>query len=253
MSADPSTTAARPLVALGRVVDVVLLTLVVLGLVSVLLGRVLPALGYPVFVVAGPSMSPAIPMGAAVVLEQVPGSALVVDDVVSLRSGPERAIFTHRITRVVDRDGEPWIETKGDANPAADPSITPTSAVIGRVVASVPYGGYLLALLSTAPGVILMLSTGALLIVFGWWLDDRIADRRRTARLAGGSPPDDRVEQPMDPIPVLAVATEIVLPDPVTVRLDRDASARRRARHPLRTGDPARRRTARPRATGQGA
>ncbi len=255
MTADRPTTAARSLIVLGRVVDLVLLAIVAVGLSSVILGRVLPATGHPVFVVAGPSMSPAIPIGAAVVLDTVSEADLGVGDVVSLQSGGQRAVFTHRITRLVDKDGERWIETKGDANAEKDPSITPASAVIGRVAVMVPNAGYLLALMSAPPGVILVLSTGALLIVFGWWLDDVAAARRRTAR--GPSPAiGGHAQAVLGSVPAAeAVAVHPVAPARASVRLDQGASPRRRAQHPLRTGEVRRRasRSTRPRPTGQGA
>ena len=37
------------------------------------------------------------------------------------------AIFTHRIVRIAERAGAIWIETKGDANATADPSLTPAT------------------------------------------------------------------------------------------------------------------------------
>jgi signal peptidase I len=124
-------------------------------------------------------MEPAIPIGAAVILEQVDPAALAVNDVVSLRSGPGRAVFTHRIVRIVEREDGRWIETKGDANPGSDPSVTPVSAVIGRATLMVPSGGYLLALLSEPAGVLLVLSSGATLMVLGWLFESFEIDRRR--------------------------------------------------------------------------
>jgi hypothetical protein len=88
-------------------------------------------------------------------------------------------VFTHRITRIVERDDGTWIETKGDANAYADPSITPIGAVIGRVGVAIPYAGYGIALLSSVQGVVMVLSTGLLLIVLGWWIDSIATDRRR--------------------------------------------------------------------------
>ena len=178
MTQSSSTSPARRWVVAGRLVDVALLVVVAVGLTSVVLGRVLPALGHPVFVVAGPSMAPAIPVGAAVVLTPVAPGSLAVGDVVSLRSGPEQAVFTHRIIRVADHDGGRWIETKGDANPGPDPSVTSVTAVIGRVDVAIPYAGYALALLSTLSGLLLVLSAGATLLVLGWWLDTAAAARR---------------------------------------------------------------------------
>ncbi len=163
-------------------VEVALVLVIAVGLTGVVLGRVLPATGHPVFVVAGPSMTPTIALGSAVVLEQVPASELRVGDVVSLRSGTEQAVFTHRIIRLAERDGAPWIETRGDANAAPDPSITPATAVIGRVTTSLPWAGYLLALLSTPQGVVLMLSVGATLMVLAEILGSIDDDRRRRSR-----------------------------------------------------------------------
>ena len=165
-------------------VDLLLLVVVAIGLGGAVLGRVLPALGSPVLVVAGPSMSPAIPVGAAVVLEPVDPSTLAIDDVVSLKSGPARATFTHRIVRLIPRDDGLWLETKGDANEQPDPSITPATAVIGRVTVALPGAGFALTVLSTPAGVVFVLATGLLLITLGWALDDAVADRRRQARVS---------------------------------------------------------------------
>jgi signal peptidase len=277
MRAAGSTT-ARPLVVLGRLADLVLIVLILIGLSSVVLGRILPALGHPVFVVGGPSMAPTIPVGAAIVDEIVPPAALAVGDVVSLQSGPDRAIFTHRITRLVDRDGEIWIETKGDANASKDPSITPASGVIGRVAVVIPVAGYALALQSTPPGVVLILSTGTLLIVFGWWIDDMIAARRRAARWASLSEPAwapapvTLPDVPADPalallvarpdgaIPLGAVLADMAAAPPTpptrSVRYDRGASPRRPTRPPITAADARRRRSGRgphPRPRHQGA
>lgn len=178
----PSTRTIR---ILANLVDILVIAVIAVALGGVVLGRVLPALGHPVFVVGGPSMSPTMGLGDAIVLEQVEPDRLVVGDVVSLRTGPSRAVYTHRIVRVAERDGQIWIETKGDANGLADPSITPASAVVGRVTGVVPVAGFLLALLSVPVGVVFVLATGALLIALGWCLDGIEADRRRQAYRAG--------------------------------------------------------------------
>ncbi len=62
-------------------------------------------------------------------MERVDPTDLAVGDVVSMKIGPEHAVFTHRIIRIVERDDGLWIETKGDANTTADPAITP---IVGR-------------------------------------------------------------------------------------------------------------------------
>ncbi len=175
---------SRMVRTLRNLVDVAVIFVIGVALTGVVLGRVLPALGHPVFVVGGPSMAPVIALGDAIVLDRVDPATLVVGDVVSLRSGPTQAVFTHRIIRIAQSHGEIWIETKGDANAAPDPTITPVSAVIGRVTHVVPAAGYLLAMLSVPIGLVFLLATGGLLITFGWWLDTVEGDRRRARHRA---------------------------------------------------------------------
>jgi signal peptidase len=154
-----------------RALDGALTVVVGLALFGLFLGRIVPVMGGATFVVAGGSMAPTIPLGAAVIVTPVDGRDLATGDIVSLRSGPERAVFTHRIIRVVDRSDQVWIETKGDANGAADPSITPASAVIGREVVTIPFAGYLVALLSIPSGVLFVIALGLALLLAGWVLD----------------------------------------------------------------------------------
>jgi len=171
------TIASPAVTVLRRLLDGLLFALVAVSLGVLVLGRVVPLLGHPTLVVAGPSMEPTLPIGAAVVLDQVPPSSLVVGDVVSLRSGAEHAIFTHRIVRLAEQDGVLFIETQGDANAAPDPSLTPAAAVIGRVEVSIPYAGYLLTLYSSVSGILFVLSTGLCLLFLGILLEPTVAER----------------------------------------------------------------------------
>jgi signal peptidase I len=172
--ASPAITVTR------RLLDALLLALVVVSLGVVVLGRVVPFLGHPTFVVAGPSMGTSIPMGAAVVLEQVPSASLAVGDVVSLRSGAGRAVFTHRVIRLAERDGGSWLETQGDANATPDPSLTPATAVIGRVAVSIPLAGYLLTLYSVPSGILFVISLGLVLLLLGVLLEPSGVQRSET-------------------------------------------------------------------------
>jgi signal peptidase len=149
----------------------VVFVLTALGLAALVRG--VPLSGGMTLVVAGPSMTPGLSVGSVVVVEPVEPTALAVGDVVSVQNGPSRAIFTHRIVRLIQRDGTLWLETKGDANPAPDPSIVPASGVLGRVVLALPYVGYAVALGSHPSGVILIVALGLLLLVAQWILDPK--------------------------------------------------------------------------------
>lgn len=178
-----------------RALDIALLALILVVLATVIIARVIPAVtGGATFVVGGGSMEPSIPLGSVVLVSPVHADALAVGDVVSLQAGEERAVFTHRITRVVEREGAIWLETKGDANADPDPSLVPAVDVIGRVAVSLPMLGFFMIMLSSMQGVAFLIALGMMILATTWLLetvedDQRIELRRRAqAGLAALAP-----------------------------------------------------------------
>ncbi|MFI5226775.1 MAG: signal peptidase I [Candidatus Limnocylindrales bacterium] len=154
------------------VVDGALVVLIAVVLFGVFLGRIVPLTDHQTLVIDGGSMEPAIHVGSVVVDETVGPDGLHVGDVVTLHSGPRlQSVFTHRITRIVDRPDGLWIETKGDANQDVDPSITPLRQVIGRVVLTVPDAGYLVQWLSIPSGIVATICIAAALFVLALVLE----------------------------------------------------------------------------------
>jgi signal peptidase len=148
-----------------RLLDLLFATAIGLMVFVLLIGRVVPLTGRQTLVIASGSMSPTIPVGAAVILDQADPASLVNGDVVALRVGSNGAVVTHRISRVIRRDDQVWLETKGDANPSVDPAMTPTSALIGRVKLIIPFAGYLLKFLSVPTGIVSLFCLIALLLM----------------------------------------------------------------------------------------
>lgn len=105
--------------------------------------------GYRLYAVRTGSMTPTYLPGDLVV--DGPTSATYrVGTVVTFRHGTSPdAVTTHRV-HAVTRAG---LQTKGDANRSPDPTPVATSQVLGRVVAGVPRGGYLLVFLQQPAGV----------------------------------------------------------------------------------------------------
>ena len=184
-------------------VDVLLLLLIVFVIAVVVLARVLPTTtGGTTFVVGGASMEPTIPVGSAVHVVPIDPTLLQPGDLVSLQAGLKHAVFTHRITRVVQLPDGLFLETKGDANESVDPSLVPVKDVIGKVTVSVPYAGFGIALLSTYQGVMFLIAFGLVLLASAWLLetveDEQRESMRRRARnaLAAFAP-----ESPGEPRP----------------------------------------------------
>jgi len=192
----------RLIATFRRIVDSLLIFLILVVLFGMILGRLVPLTGRTTLIIGGGSMEPALQLGTAVVVDPVQPTDIRVGDIVSLRSGADlQSIFTHRVTRVVPRDGTIWVETKGDANKDVDPSITSTANVIGRVSTTIPYAGFLLALLSAPTGIVFVLCLAIVLLLLVWLLEsfevDAIAGRAPT-------PADQRPKPATTPVGLAA-------------------------------------------------
>jgi signal peptidase I len=106
------------------------------------------------------SMSPAINTGDVVAIEKVNISGLKAGDIITF--GHETTYTTHRIMNVT---AEGFL-TKGDANEDPDISIVKREEVLGKVIFTIPYLGYLGAFVRTPIGfAIFILIPGALIII----------------------------------------------------------------------------------------
>jgi signal peptidase I len=155
--------------ALRRTLSALWLSLAVAILAVVGLSHIAPALGYRLVIIAGSSMSPAIPIGA-VVIERKP-SAVNVGDVVTVQK-PNGVSITHRVVRLGEAHGEAYLETRGDANAASDPTVAPASTVTGVVAVALPLVGFILAFLAVPSGVISIVLMLAALMFAIWTLEE---------------------------------------------------------------------------------
>jgi signal peptidase I len=162
---------AGPARLVRRVLDFLLLALILTTLVGVALGKLVPLAGGQALAVGGASMAPAIPVGSAVIVTPVEARDLAVGDVVSLVAGKANTVFTHRIIRIAEHDGATLLETKGDANATADPTLVPVEAVVGRVQWTIPLAGYVITLLSLPIGVAFVLGLAIVLLACAWLLE----------------------------------------------------------------------------------
>jgi len=119
-------------------------------------------------------MSPNIPVGAEVIDQVVPGDSLRVGDVITYEHPLHPGSYlTHRVIAIDRTAAAPFVSTRGDANPAADPWRVPLQRSMLRVALSVPLLGYLLGGLSSPLGHLLLvfaLGAGALFFVAELWL-----------------------------------------------------------------------------------
>jgi signal peptidase len=109
--------------------------------------------GYRMYAVRTGSMTPTYLPGDLVIDEPAPAT-YDRGDVITFRSGDgsggHSPLTTHRVNRVTD-DG---LQTKGDANETPDIAAVPHDDVVGRVVAGVKRGGYVVVFFQQPAGAV---------------------------------------------------------------------------------------------------
>ncbi len=107
------------------------------------------------------SMLPAIKPGSVVIIQKT--GTYQKGDIVTFKSDPIST--THRIFKIVNRDGKDFFITKGDNNNAFDNDQTPSEDIIGKVVFIIPYLGILLTFLKTKLGLSLLIFLPTTIII----------------------------------------------------------------------------------------
>ena len=150
-------------------------SLILLSVIVTFLPLVVPRLmGYEVFNVISPSMTPDIPEGSVVYVKPLAPETVEEGDVIAFWSG--NSAVTHRVVKNRLVEGE--FITKGDANEQEDISPVPYGTLIGRVERHFPVLGQLMALYTSNVGKIYVFCFAASGLILNV-LAGRIRDRDR--------------------------------------------------------------------------
>lgn len=125
---------------------------------------------YNAYVVLTGSMVPEILVNDVVVTKRKEPSKLEVNDIITFVSTDSRfsgLIITHRIrNKFVDTaTGKYTFETKGDANPSPDFTLTKGENVLGEVILKIPKLGYIQQFLATKGGWIIVILVPCLTVL----------------------------------------------------------------------------------------
>ena len=108
------------------------------------------------------SMEPAIPVGSIVVIKPVDPETLTIGDIICFKIESESpTTVTHRIINITAQG----FITKGDANEDPDTWIVKKENVVGKVIATIPYLGYLGHFVRTPIGFTLLIIIPATLLI----------------------------------------------------------------------------------------
>lgn len=164
--------------------------LVILGVFAVLaVAVVVPRVagGTPYTVLTG-SMRPSYPPGTLVVVKPVDADEIEVGDVITFqRKSGESAVVTHRVTAVaVGLDGKARFTTQGDDNQTPDKEPVEPVQVRGRLWYSIPFLGYVNAVLTGKQRQYAVYGVATLLVGYAAFMFvGAIRDQRRGRRRAG--------------------------------------------------------------------
>lgn len=124
--------------------------------------------GWRAFIVSSASMQPAIQTGALVITHYVHPTHLQINDVVTfIPPIKNREFVTHRITKVIKTKNLTTFKTKGDNNNYEDSWIIAGGGVVGKVIYTIPYLGYLFSFSQTKLGILFFILLPASYIILG--------------------------------------------------------------------------------------
>ncbi|WP_148615015.1 signal peptidase I [Nocardioides rubriscoriae] len=136
-----------------------------LGLLAIAAGLAVTFLGFGFLIFRSGSMSPEIPTGGIALSRSVDAADIEPGDVVSVTAANGERV-THRVVSTTLRGDEASLVLQGDANTTPDAEVYVVRSV-ERVVASAPFGGYVVAHLLTPPGLVALVCLSLVLYLSG--------------------------------------------------------------------------------------
>ncbi len=123
--------------------------------------------GFRGFIVSSGSMEPAIGVGSLIITESIRPNTLRKNDVITFTAPiREHEIVTHRIQNIIQKENLTVIKTKGDHNNNVDNWVLAGGGVIGKVLYTIPFLGFLFAFFQTKAGLILFVILPSIYILY---------------------------------------------------------------------------------------
>lgn len=106
------------------------------------------------YVVLSGSMEPSISTGDVIVVDGVDPASIEERDVITYLRADAETPTTHRVVGITEQGDELAFVTQGDANDEPDASPVPASQVMGQVIFTIPYIGYVIEFVNTPMGFV---------------------------------------------------------------------------------------------------
>ena len=124
------------------------------------------------YVVLSSSMSPAIEPGDVILVDNTSPEEIRKGDIITFHepAGENETTrtddtTTHRVSKVITRNGTRYFRTRGDANDRPDNVLIPAENVIGEVERTIPYLGYVSMFMGSPRGFLLLVGIPVVLLI----------------------------------------------------------------------------------------
>ena len=170
-------------------VSTILVTLVVILALLLVAPRLI---GIDTYVVISGSMEPEFKTGGLIyTTKKVDPTNIEIGDAITFKMS-ESTIATHRVIDIVEEDGVPKFQTKGDANDAPDANLVPYENVIGRALFDIPGLGYVANYIQNPPGLYFAAAGGVILILLVFMSDMLIEDEKKAKKKKAAGEPEEK-------------------------------------------------------------
>ncbi|MBU4482192.1 signal peptidase I [Candidatus Parcubacteria bacterium] len=150
--------------ALKIISNILTIIIVIIALFLIITIFPLPK-NYKVLTVLSGSMQPAIKTGSLVIVKPV--AEYKINDIITFGKISKTEVpTTHRIFDIKLQEGKPIYITKGDANNSPDMKEVLQKQIIGKVLFSIPFAGYIVSAVQKPAGFAIIIILPAIFIMY---------------------------------------------------------------------------------------
>ena len=131
-------------------------------------------LGFRQYLVVTGSMEPNYNIGDLIIVKETPIENIKVGDVINYISENGKDTITHRVTEIIEQDGETLYKTKGDNNNAGDSELIESSKVQGVLLFKISKLGTIMTKILTGTGLAVI----AILITLSYLRESKKEEKR---------------------------------------------------------------------------
>ena len=162
----------RALTVVGVVLCIILIPVLAINITLIVKSYIhdeeVPSVGgYLTMIVMTDSMYPQIHSGDLIICRTTDAQTVKKGDVIAFfdPAGNGSSVVTHRVVKVVKKDGALSFRTRGDANNTADAELVPAENLVGTYVKRIPGAGNAAMFLQTVPGLIVCVILPLILLI----------------------------------------------------------------------------------------